>query len=212
MTMAGRRIVFDFGGVLFRWRPLELLQQHWPARATDEATARHWADQIFQSYTGDWGEFDRGTIEVPDLVAALSTRTGLPADEVQALVDVIPHRLTPIAESVDLLERLHADGAALHYLSNMPAPYARHLSATHDFIGRFASGLYSCDVKMIKPDPAIFDHAARHFDAPPETLLFLDDHLPNVEAARAAGWQALHFSEAAKAEHELRAAGWWPRR
>jgi len=208
--MTGRRIVFDFGGVLFRWQPIDLLQQLLPHHATDEASARHWVEQIFQGYGGHWGEFDRGTIEVPALIDAISGRTGLATDTLQALVDIIPHRLTPIADSVALLERLHAEGAALHYLSNMPAPYARHLSANHDFIGRFASGLYSCDVKMIKPDPAIFDHAARHFEADPATLIFLDDHLPNIEAARGAGWQALHFTDAAQAERDLRAAGWWP--
>jgi putative hydrolase of the HAD superfamily len=78
-------IVFDFGGVLFRWRPAELLQQVLPQRAPDAEQAAHWVAQIFQSYGGDWGEFDRGTVTVPDLVQRIATRTGLaPAPALRA--------------------------------------------------------------------------------------------------------------------------------
>ena len=38
--------------------------------------------------------------------------------------------------------------------------------------------------------------------------MFLDDHEPNVLAARAAGWKALRFEHAAQAEAGLRSAGW----
>ena len=40
--------------------------------------------------------------------------------------------------------------------------------------------------------------------------MFLDDMAVNVDAARAAGWQALLFVNAAQAEAKLRDAGWWP--
>jgi HAD superfamily hydrolase (TIGR01509 family) len=63
-------------------------------------------------------------------------------------------------------------------------------------------------VKLIKPDPAIFEHAAKVFRRAPGNLLFLDDHLPNIVAARAAGWQTVHFVDAAQAEAEVTAKGW----
>jgi putative hydrolase of the HAD superfamily len=72
----------------------------------------------------------------------------------------------------------------------------------------FESGVFSSRVQLIKPDPAIFEHAALVFGRAPSQLLFLDDHLPNVDAARAAGWQALHFVDAAQAEAEVLALGW----
>ncbi len=201
------RIVFDFAGVLFGWQPPLMLHRLLPHHATDDASARRLERDIFQGYTGDWADFDRGLLEVPELVRRIAARTGLPAQAVRAVVDAVPAELQPIAETVALLRRLHAQGRRLHFLSNMPAPYADHLEREHDFIGCFESGVFSARVRQIKPEPGIFATAARRFDAEPAQLLFIDDVADNVDAARRAGWQALHFNDAADCEARLRAGG-----
>lgn len=200
--------VFDFGGVLFRWQPLQLLRRELPHRASDEVAAKHWVEQIFQSYGGDWADFDRGTVTVPDLVRRIAARTGLDEIEVRSVVDAVPAELQPIPESVALLRRLHVAGRRLYYLSNMPEPYAGHLEREHDFVACFESGLFSARVGLIKPEPQIFALAAARFAEAPAQLVFLDDVLGNVEAARRAGWQALHFADAASCERQLRDHGW----
>ena len=201
--------VFDFGGVLFHWHPPTLLQRELPQRVTDAASAAHWVQQVFQGYGGDWGEFDRGTVAVHELVPRIARRTGLAAHEVQAIVDSVPHALQPIPETVELLRRLRDAGAPLVYLSNMPAPYAEHLEATHEVVQWFRDGVFSARVQAVKPEPAIYAIAAARFGVPPAELLFFDDHLPNVQAAQAAGWQAVHFTGAASAEAALRERGLW---
>lgn len=207
-------IVFDFGGVVFRWRPAQLLREALPQRIGDDATARHWAAQIFQSYQGDWRDFDLGLVAVPELVRRLAARTGLALAEVQAVVDAVPGELAPLADSVALVGRLRAatraDGRGLYYLSNMPAPVADHLERSHDFLRDFDDGVFSGRVQLAKPDAEVFHYAARRFGVAPADLVFLDDHEPNVQAARAAGWKALHFTDAARCEAALRAQGWWP--
>ena len=201
-------LVFDFAGVLFQWSPPRLLLRELPELAGDEARARALATQFFQGYEGDWAEFDRGTIEVPALVARIARRTGLANAAVQRVVDGVPRELQPIADTVALLRRLRDAGHRLFFLSNMPAPYARHLQATHDFIGWFERGVFSADVHHNKPEPAIFERAARDFGLHPAQIVFFDDHAPNVESARALGWDARLFTQAAVAEGELRADGW----
>lgn len=205
---AGLRVVFDFAGVLFHWQPPQMLQRVLPQHATDDASARRLVQDIFQGYTGDWADFDRGLLEVPELVQRIAARTGLPAQAVQAVVDAVPAELQPIAETVALLRRLHAQGRRLHFLSNMPAPYADYLEREHDFLNCFDSGVISARVQQIKPEPGIFDTAARLFGSEPAQLLFIDDMLDNVHAARQAGWQALHFIDAADCQAQLRAGGW----
>ena len=85
----------------------------------------------------------------------------------------------------------------------MPAPYADHLDATHDFIGLFRTGLYSARVGLIKPEPAIFAHALQHFGIAAADTLFIDDVAHNVAAARAAGWHAVHFKDPQQCEADL---------
>ncbi len=201
------KVVWDFGGVLFHWRPPELIKRELPARAANDEQAQHWVRQIFQGYGGDWGDFDRGTVSVPDLVQRIARRTGLAAQEVQAVVDGVPAELQPIDDTVALLARLREAGHVQYYLSNMPAPYADHLEAEHGFVRWFADGVFSARVQAVKPERAIFEMAAARFGVPPSELLFFDDHPPNIEAARAAGWQAEHFAGAAGAARVLRAHG-----
>ncbi|MCW5636254.1 MAG: HAD family phosphatase [Rubrivivax sp.] len=200
-----KKIVFDWAGVLFRWHPEALLQRAIPHVATDEASARHWRSEIFQAYGGDWAEFDRGTVEVPELVRRIARRTGLAAADVQRVVDEVPRELRPIDETVRWLAQLREAGRALFYLSNMPEPYAAHLERENAFIGWFDGGVVSARVRHIKPERGIFEVAAARFRAAPDELVFLDDHAPNVEAARALGWHAIHFNDAPQARGVLAA-------
>jgi putative hydrolase of the HAD superfamily len=203
-------VVWDFGGVLFRWRPAALLARVLPDRVTDQATAARWQDAFFQAYGGDWGEFDRGAIDTAALVARIAARTGLRPSEVQAVVDAVPGELRPVDDSVGLLSRLREAGRRLCFLSNMPAPYAEHLERGHAFMRWFGDGIFSSRVGLIKPDPAIFALAADRFGVPAGDLLFIDDHLPNVEAARGAGWRAVRFTDAAACALELQRLGALP--
>ncbi len=203
-----RAYVFDFGRVVFRWRPDALLQATLPHRVTDAESARHWVAQVFQAYGGDWGDFDRGVVDTPELARRIAARTGLDEAEVHAIVAACPRELEPLADTVAWLRRLHAQGRPLHYLSNMPEPFAAHFERTHELMAMFESGVFSARVQLIKPDPRIFEHAAQAFGRAPASLLFLDDHLPNIVAARAAGWQAIQFVDAAQAEAEAIALGW----
>lgn len=202
------KIVFDFGGVLFRWQPLQMLQRELPLHATDTVATQRLAEGIFQGYGGDWGEFDRGTLAVPELVRRIAVRTGLREHEVQTVVDAVPRELQPIPETVALLRRLRDDGRRLFYLSNMPHPYADHLEREHAFVDWFEAGVFSARVRQIKPQPEIFELAAQRFQADPAQLVFIDDVPGNVQAARQCGWNALHFVDAADCECQLRVQGW----
>ena len=203
-----KKIVFDMAAVLLSWQPRELLMRTLAHRATDAVSAAHWEAQIFEGYQGDWAEFDRGTVAVPELVQRISRRTGLDDAEVRAVVDAVPHELQAIPETVDLLHQLGDAGHELYYLSNMPAPYADVVEAANPFFGRFRAGVFSGRVRHIKPEPGIFALAAERFDAAAHELVFLDDTAANVVAARSLGWNALQFSHAEQARAELRARGW----
>jgi HAD superfamily hydrolase (TIGR01509 family) len=203
------RIVWDFGAVLFRWRPAALLARALPHHVHDEASAAHWQAQVFQHYGGDWGEFDRGTVEPEALIERIAARTGLAPEEVRAVVDAVPDELAPMDDSVALLRHLRTRGHRQFWLSNMPAPYAAHLTRTHGFLHEcFDSGVFSHEVQLNKPEAALFRLAHARFGggAAGETL-FIDDHPANVEAARAHGWCAVQFIGAEQLARDLAAAG-----
>ena len=201
------RIVFDLGGVVYRWRPDEFLTRLAPAHAATPEAARAFGAAFFQSFDGDWSEFDRGALDAAVLGRRTAHRLGLALEEAQAVIDAVPAELQPIEPTVALAGRLARAGHVLHFLSNMPRPYAAALTARDALFGLFDSGVFSSDVGLIKPEPGLFAHAERAFGAAPSELLLIDDAVRNVEAARAAGWQALLFRDAAQCARELQALG-----
>ena len=198
-----KNIVFDFGGVVFQWRPAELLRRALPDRAVDEAAARQLVLDFFQDYQGDWGRFDRGTIEVPELAPLIAKRLGFELGEVHAVIEAIPGELDAQEATVDLLHRLHERGHKLYFLSNMPEPFAAHLESTHEFFSRFTDGVFSSRVKLIKPEPEIFALAIERFGIDPSQTVFNDDIAKNNDVARAHGWHAIQFIDAQQVEAEL---------
>lgn len=206
-----RALVFDFGGVLFRWQPLELMRQVLPDLAGgDDAAARRLAASIFESFTpdSDWAAFDLGRVDEAMLAQRIGARLGVPSVRLRALIDAIPAHLQALADSVALVAAAKAAGHRLYFLSNMPLPYAAQLEQANEFIADFADGIFSARVGMMKPDPAIFRLAESRFALHPGETMFIDDHAGNVDAARRLGWQALRFESAAQCGEALRASGW----
>lgn len=205
--MKSTHLIFDFGGVVFQWNPVRLIAWVLPERANTPEAADQWKDRFFQGYTGDWGAFDAGLISAEETAERIARRSGLTLDEVRAVMDAVPAALSPLSDTVALLRRLRGAGHRLFFLSNMPAPYARYLKQHHDFLAVFEDGVFSSDVKLGKPDPAIFKLAIERFDVPVRDCLFIDDHLANIEAANTFGLPALLFTDAARLERDLSARG-----
>jgi putative hydrolase of the HAD superfamily len=68
--------------------------------------------------------------------------------------------------------------------------------------------VFSGRVGLMKPERAMFDLARDALALDLERALFIDDHPANIKAARALGWQALLFENAAQCEADLRLGGW----
>lgn len=206
-----RTVVFDFGAVLFRWQPFELLQRFAPEYAHDEASARALAAQVFQSFTpdSDWARFDLGLLDEPLLAQRIAARTGLTSEVMRRIIDAVPGHLEAQPATVALFHALKQAGHRLVFLSNMPRPYADHLERANPFIAEFEDGIFSGRVGLMKPWPAIFELSTLRFGLQPaDEVLFIDDHAGNIEAGLAHGWQGLRFQDAGQAQAELRQRGW----
>ncbi len=195
-------IVFDFGAVLFDWRPDLLVTEQFPELATSPQLAQALVREIF--HHNDWQSFDRGTVELEQVIARTARRLALPQIGMQALMSGIAERLQPIPESLALLTRLRerreqAGDVRLYFLSNMPAPYARVLERRHGFLRWFDGGVFSGDAHLSKPDPAIYALLESRYALEPAGIVFMDDLLANVAVARARGWRGIHFASAEQA-------------
>lgn len=193
-------IVFDLGAVVFRFEPLRLVAELWPEREAMAALTR----SIFGPH---WVDFDRGAASVDEVVRNVAVAAQVDEQRMRRLVDEVGARLEPMQDTAALLPRLKTRGHRLLYLSNMPAPYVDGLSTRGGVLSRFDGGVFSCTVGVVKPEPEIFREVERRFGADAASMLFIDDSLHNVDAAKAVGWQAFQFIDAAQCETELQRRG-----
>lgn len=199
--------VFDFGAVLFTWQPAQLVTATFPEIAMTPEAAKRLAHAIFSH--DDWHGFDRGTVEMNDVIRRTALRLDLPESQLADLVSHIGELLTPIEETVSVLSQLvqlrsRQNSLRLYYLSNMPVPYARVLEQRHAFLTWFDGGIFSGDVKHIKPDPAIYELLENRYALDPAQTVFIDDLKTNVATAQSRGWRGIHFESAAQMSAELK--------
>ncbi len=204
--MTIRAVVFDFGGVLFDWNPHHLYRK----LIADDHERQWFLDTIC---TQAWNtEQDAGRSL---------------ADATRSLIDEYPHHhaliqayydrwhemlLGPLPEGVAILTALHQANMPLFGLTNWSAetfPYAR---AHYPFLQIFRDIVVSGEVKLIKPDAAIYhaslDQVRAHLpDIEAREVVFIDDVAGNIEAAVALGWQGIHHVSAERTAAQLRALG-----
>ena len=200
-------VVFDFGAVLFTWRPIEIVATTFPERAATPDEAKQLAHAMFSH--DDWQDYDRGLLEMDTVVDRLTDRLALDRHAVKALVTSIGNCLVPMTETVAVLQSLKAkrhanDGVrGLYFLSNMPSPYARELEQKHAFLQHFDGGIFSGDVLLSKPNPYIYQLLQTRYQLEPERTVFIDDLQSNVDVARELGWKGIQFTSAAQLVEEL---------
>jgi putative hydrolase of the HAD superfamily len=89
---------------------------------------------------------------------------------------------------------LRARGVAVHLATNQEHLLAGYLMGRLGLGGRVDGIQYSAALGARKPEGAFFARAAAAVGAAPGELMLVDDTAANVEAARAAGWLARHWT------------------
>jgi putative hydrolase of the HAD superfamily len=92
-------------------------------------------------------------------------------------------------------------------LSNMGDSVLESVQREFPWIANFDVLVWSYQLHMAKPDPAIYRHVLQELATQPAETLFIDDKHINVEAARALGMKALEFTTVGRLRNDLVAAG-----
>jgi 2-haloacid dehalogenase len=113
----------------------------------------------------------------------------------------------PVDGTHDLVRRLHARGVLLYCLTNFGEEFWAMFRPTQPIFDLFEDIIVSGTEKVAKPDPAIYAITEARCGRPGAELFFADDNAANIAAARARGWQAHLFTDAASLEVQLIEAG-----
>lgn len=194
-------MIFDFGNVLIGWDPENLYRKLIP----DQDERRQFLGEICNPA---WNiQQDQGRT----LAAAIAERVALHPDRtdlIEAYYGRFGEMLSgPVAEGNDILERVTAKSIPCYGLTNWSAETFEASRPVMPFLSRMTHTTVSGQLKIAKPDPAIYRHLLGVIGKPAESCAFLDDSPANIEAARKLGIKGVLFKNDGSALAGLRAVG-----
>lgn len=203
MTKSPTTVVFDIGNVLVSWDPRNLYRRYFAGREDQ----MEWF--LTNVCTPAWNvEQDRGRSfrEACDLLVKDHPPEWHPM--IRAFDEEWHETISgPIAGSVAILKKLKDSQVPVYAITNWNQDKFREARDRFDFLNSFDGIVVSGDERMLKPEPEIFDLFFTRYGVRPETAVFVDDSVRNVEGARAAGMQALHFTSPEALARDLRGFG-----
>jgi putative hydrolase of the HAD superfamily len=190
-------VIFDLGGVVFTWNPDKLIADIFENK---DVRRRVRTDIINH---GDWTELDRGTLAENEAIKRGSKRVGIPESEVTRFMQAVPHFLTPIEKSVQLIGELKDNNNKLYVLSNMHLASITHLDKEYAFWDLFDGRIVSCRVHKVKPESEIYQHLIDQYQLDIKNTVFVDDTKINLKTAADLGITTIKFDNPDQCRREL---------
>lgn len=116
---------------------------------------------------------------------------------IPAAININVESLKKLPYTDNLLKRLKDRGYTICYLSNWDRWSRDELvkNGTFDFLKYFDNGIFSCDVKCLKPDHKIYNKFLELCDKTTNNIIFFDDRADNIRAAMEVGMYGILFDK-----------------
>ncbi|WP_377510591.1 HAD family hydrolase [Octadecabacter sp. R77987] len=179
-------VIFDIGNVLIEWQP-----ERFYDAVIGEDRRRAFFDALDLHAMND--DVDRGA-PFRDRIYAEAEKHPAWRDEIRMWHDRWSDMATPaIDHSVRLLRALRSKGVPVFALTNFGVETFEIGRAAYPFLDEFDRHYVSGHMRVIKPEPLIYDMVEQDCGIAPGALLFTDDRIDNINVAAARGWQTHLF-------------------
>ena len=194
-------VVFDIGNVLahFGWK--EYLQ------------SCGYEDEIFQRISKAtvlnklWFEWDRGLQEREKLIELCCQQDPGVEIQIREFFGNIHKFIIEYDYSEDFVKQLKENGYKVYILSNYSKASYEHDSKSFKFIKHIDGAIISYRINHVKPEPEIYKALIDTYQINPEEAVFLDDLQPNLEGAKAFGFQTVLMQSYDQAREDFRKLG-----
>jgi len=196
-----RAVILDYGMVLCRRPSLEHIDRIAQIFGVDHAT-------FWQLYEKNRGAYDKNEIDGKEYWSrfASNTNTHLADSALEQLlhwdIEMWSNLEVPL---LTWASSLRGAGFQTALLSNLHLRFSCYLRASSEWLRLFDHLIFSSEVRLIKPDPAIFLYCLKALDVKPQETLFIDDRDANVETALAMGVRAIKYESVVQLEADLKA-------
>ena len=105
------------------------------------------------------------------------------------------------------IPRIKQAGFRLGILSNMGDGVLDYLRPRFPWLAQFDYLTWSCELGVVKPDPAIYLHTVKKLNVSPDRALFIDNLKKNIVGAEAIGLHAALFENPEQLQNDLARRG-----
>jgi 2-haloacid dehalogenase len=203
MTQKITNVVFDIGNVLVSWDPRNLYRRYF----VDREDEMEWF--LNNICSPAWNlEQDRGR----SFTVAVNLLVKEHPPEWHPMIRAFDNEWQetisgPIDGSVAILKALKAGQVPVYAITNWNQHKFRESLERFAFLNNFDGIVVSGDEGLLKPHREIFELFFERYGIEPQSAVFIDDSLRNVEGARAAGMMGLHFTSPEALARDLRGLG-----
>lgn len=190
-------IIFDIGSVLVSWHYKAFLRRLFD----DEKTCKVVAKCIFEN--PNYIDFDAGRYTKKQFLENCISFAPNYRKEITYAFSRIGECVKQYSFAHSWIEEYKKRGYRVLFLSNY-SDYVRGANMKAlDFVSKFDGGIWSCDVKMIKPDINIYLKMINDFNLIPEQCLFIDDKISNLIPADKLGIKCVHYNSYTQAKKDV---------
>jgi putative hydrolase of the HAD superfamily len=198
-----RAVILDYDLVLCKPPQKELVDRMATTFGVDQHT-------FWRLYEQNRGPLDKGELTPAAYWKSVARGAGAKVDafSIERLQDLDIDMWDAVEERLlEWVQRLQANGIKTALLSNSDLRFVAHLRRSRPWLRLFDVCVFSSEVHLIKPDPAIFRYTLEKLGIDPAEVLFIDDRFSNVSVARTLGIEAMKFSTPVQLNKELKEAG-----
>lgn len=183
-----KNIVFDLGQVLLKYDWASYLKESGYNGELFEILA----DAIFRN--PDWETGDAGTVTPEEWEQLFIDNAPEYEIDIKRVYAGIQYTIEKFPYTDEWIKSLKKQGYNLYFLSNYSEQLHKDTVHHMDFLAQFDGGIFSYEVKCIKPDLKIYKLLLEKYDLNPVETVFFDDRKENVDAACKLGIQAKLFT------------------
>lgn len=193
-----KNIIFDIGNVLvaFNWQDY-LDSFGFPEEETRAIAAATFAGPY-------WILVDEGKLSYEELEHLFISQAPAYAQDISRVFAGAPSCITQYPHARPWLSSLKKEGLNLYYLSNYGEITRENTKAALDFCPLMDGGIMSYEVRLVKPDPAIYKCLFDKYNLLPTESVFIDDNKDNIRQAQSLGLHTILFTDYSSAVRELK--------
>ena len=191
-------VIFDFGGVLVDWNPHYLYDPYFGSREKADWFLTHICNSAWNVQMDGGKPFAEGIAELVAQHPEWEKEIRMYRSEwLQMMGGQIPGMQALVAD-------LKARGYHVYGLTNWAADTFALVRDTYPVFALLDGIVVSGEEKMAKPDPRIFRILLERYHINPSEAVFVDDNMPNIEAAKQLGLHTLLFQSSEQLRKALK--------